>query len=238
MNNKIVRSALPFIADGLALIFILISFDSLSHRLQTVSGVHALWLGVVYILFWVGVYGLRKLTTETAVSLSIPEWFMDKRVRTVLAVLFGLALMTALSFQFGYFDSIINPELAQIGEGEAAAFYVFGPGAWLGVSLFYILVLAFDVRETIATIGSGYNGWALFGLLAVNAMLFFIAAQTAAIMTLLTWPPIARGVLLLIGLPLLFLPPRLIFYRKQGQTTGLVSFGAVILVLIGVAGFS
>jgi hypothetical protein len=112
-----------------------------------------------------------------------------------------------------------------LGEGQAAAFFVFAPSAWLGVSLFYIPVLAFTVTTTVALDTGRYTIQSLFGLLAVNEMLLFAAAQLKALAgeSSLGW-----FVSSLVLLTIWFGPPRWLYAEKRPNFLSLLTFALLI----------
>lgn len=223
-------SFLPIlIADGLALLGYVLLLPLLSHWLMVRSGLNVLLLLLLYGFFWWGVYRLRQLETavpETAVP-SLWRWLLSPATRGVLAVLFALGLMTAISYELGYFDAI---QIAKLGEGESAAFFVLAPGAWLSIALLYVPALAFSVRPAIAVASSRYNQASLLGLVAVNLLLIqAIALFRVSVGSAWYWWP-----LILLALGVWFGPPRLLYAAKQpgnGRWQALAPF--ILLLLVG-----
>ena len=228
-KRKSVDLALPVIADSLALI-LLLAVPARAARLATPAGINAFWLTSIYTIFLVGVYLLRKLAAVETESTGRLERLLHPRVRAALALLFGLAMMTGLAYQLGYFDVFLVVGQETVGEGESAALFVFGPSAWLLYSMFYVFVLAFPVRETIQHHSPRAPWIALFGLLAVNAMLLLTTAQIRALL------PDGRFLwflLIFLVLGLLFVPPRLLHAYNQNEWRGLLS--QVILLFAAAA---
>jgi hypothetical protein len=223
--TKVVQNgqlAIPIVADGLAIILSFFLLPALANQLTTPSGSNALIILVGYILFCIGVLLLRKLAAKPDSS--------DRPVRftrqgyIVLAVLFGIGMMLFISQQLGYLDLLFTDPYS-LGEGQAAAFFVFAPSAWLGVSLFYIPVLAFTVTTTVALNTGRYTIQSLFGLLAVNEMLLLAAAQLKALAgeSSLGW-----FVLSLVLLTIWFGPPRWLYAEKRPNFLSLLTFALLI----------
>lgn len=229
-ENNLLLAALPAVADGAALIVALLLLPALAVQLQAPSGWNALLLVVLYVLLCVGVYALRKLAPAENGRWSPPGWFMDRRVRGVLALLFGLLMMTTVAYQLGFFEAVRLLSLGDLEEGSTAAFYVFAPGAWLGFSMLYILLLAFTVRPTVAPHSERYAPLALLGLLLVNGMFLLATAQARAIFLGSGLSQAAVFLVTLLLLAVSFLPPRLIYQSRRPQPVGLLSIGVLLLV--------
>jgi amino acid transporter len=153
------QTAVPFLADLFMLILALIFVTPIAQKFGTPSGLNTLLVGLGYILFCIGVFRLRKLEndlTKLEQSSRLLQFLMERRTRMVLGVLFGIGMMLFISQQFGYLELLFTDPYS-LGEGQAAAFFVFAPSAWLGVSLFYIPVLAFTVTPTIWAPASGVH---------------------------------------------------------------------------------
>jgi hypothetical protein len=119
-----------------------------------------------------------------------------------------------------------------LGAGESSAFFVYGPGAWLGATLFYVLVLSADVRPTIARGTPRYQPLTAVSLLLVNGMVLVGTAAFAA--TLARWQlttPLIVG-LLLLAAAAFWLPPRLWYLTKQPLPSTLLTFTLFILTTI------
>ncbi|MEZ4515867.1 MAG: hypothetical protein R3C44_03170 [Chloroflexota bacterium] len=187
-------------------------------------------MGAVYILFLVGVFMLRKLLPAPPAD---GEWWSPV-VRGILAAIFGLLLTTALAWQLGFFESLPSADPRVLGEGEAAAYFVFAPGAWLGVSMLYILFLAFPVNETIPESKGQFLAYALFGLITPALMLVAMAAQGQVMLP--GTNPILWFIGAVITLLIMFIPPRLLYASRvfpipgQAATLSLISLSVVILI--------
>ena len=227
--------AAPLLVDGLALAVLWLWGNTAVSTLQTPSGFNAIYLIGAYILMCGGVFLIRKLEPGPGVG----GWaeqspLLARPTRIVLGVVFGLAMMTVLAFQLGYFNSIFVVDTLALGEGESATLFAFAPGAWLGMSLLYTAFLALTVTPTVSW-GNGRYPWqALFGLLGVNVMFVFLAVQLKAVLALITNPGVIGPVLLtFFAFLLLFGPPRLVYLAKQRGVGG-VSF---LLLAFAAAGW-
>ena len=229
---RMIVGLLP-VADGLALVGALILMPALAKQLTYPSGWNALLFVVFYTLFCIGVYLIRKLEPSTSAgSLPPPKFFLDSRVRGVLAFLFGLLMMSTVAYQLGYFTSIQSIRTAGLDEGDSSALFVYMPGALLGFSMLYILVLAFPVKESVPP-GSRYSAiFTFFGSLLVNSMLVLCAAQAKTLFgemdllgIVLVW------IVVLAVLIVSFAPPRILFQSKFAYPSNLLSFSILLLTL-------
>lgn len=225
-------TAVPIVVDAVTLLLHIILLPGMAAQMQTPSGSNALLLVVAYILFCIGVYLVRKLEGQPGAENAWrpPALLLSRQGRGVLAVLFGLALMTAVAQQLGYFELLPVVSARELGEGEAAAYFVFAPGAWLGASLFYILILAFAVKPTISYQSGRYLWATLLGLLGANALLLPATAQIRALIAQAgAGGNLGLAVAAFALFLLLFGPPRLLYLSKQPRLSTLVTF----LVLLG-----
>ena len=76
------------------------------------------------------------------------EW-AQRNWRVALAVAFAAIMSLAIAWQLGFFRSGLQVDTRDLGEGGSASYFVFGPGAWLGFSALYVLVLGFTVRPSL-----------------------------------------------------------------------------------------
>lgn len=222
---------LPVIADGAAFLALLLWLPALSLELAQPSGWNALLLVVLYVLFCGGVYLIRKLEAQPGIGRwSPPAVLLDRKVRGVLAFLFGLLMMTTVAYQLGYFAAIQSIRAAALDEGSSSALFVYMPGALLGFSMLYILVLAFPVQVNQPPGNYRYAAVALLGLILANGMLLFTAAQARAISAVLGLPSGAGAALLsFLVLLISFAPPRLLYQYRQPTLSGAVSFAILLL---------
>jgi hypothetical protein len=213
---------IPLLADGLALILSFSLLPPLANRFATPSGLNALLIFTSYLLFCTGVFLLRKLYSKPDRS-DRPVRF-SRRIFMILAIFFGIGMMLFLSQQLGYLDLIFTDPYS-LGEGQAAAFFVFAPGAWLAVSLLYIPVLAFTVTPTVAPNSGRYTLHALFGLLAVNGMLLLAASQ---LRTFASGGGVAWFVSSLLLLTIWFGPPRWLYQVKRPNPLSFLTFALLL----------
>jgi hypothetical protein len=217
-------AGLPVAVDVLSAAALL-ALPALSQRLETPSGTNTIVLGAGFILFAAGVVFLRRLK-----PLAEPAEWLSPRLRGVLAVFFALAFMTAAAWQLGYFASLGQVNTRDLGEGPTAVYFVFAPGAWLGVSLLYIIFLAFPLTPTVDGPGSGYTAGAMFGLLAAAVMQLLMTAQGRTMI-----PPdgtLAWGLVAFVVLLALFAPPRIIYAERalgRGRAAT-VAIGSFVLL--------
>lgn len=221
-KTDVLLTAVPILADSVILLLLLLLLRPLAVRLGDPASLNVLWLGGAYVLLCLGVYVIRKL--EPAPGASGHVW-PGPKTRGLLGALFGLMMMTAVAWQLGFFEAALTIDPMELGEGEAASFFVFAPSAWLGLSLFYVIVLAFNVTPTIGRESDNYSWLALAGLLGVNAMLLVATAQLRAVAA-----EAATGgrLLWIAGVFLLFLlffgPPRLLYLSRQPDLAAVLTF--------------
>ena len=220
------------IVDTAALLLALAGFSKFTNQLLIPSGRNALLLVVVYVLFCIGVYMIRKLTPGVQdVGWSPPAFLLQPRTRAVLAFLFGLMMVTVVAHQLGYFTSILSVQSAVLDEGDTSSLLVYMPGALLGFSMIYILVLAFPVQESVKWEGKQAAAYAITGLVFMDGMLLLAAAQVRALITgygALSGPLLQ--LLFLMALLVLFVPPRILYQSKNSQPANVIS--AVLLFLV------
>lgn len=221
---------IPVIADGLALALVWAVAPTAVARLQTPSGLNVIYLIAAYVLMCAGVFLLRKLEPGPDVGpWTETNLLLARSTRIVFGVLFGLAMMTVMAFQFGYFDAIFVVDTLALGEGESATLFAFAPGAWLGMSLLYTAFLALRVTPTVARGNGRYLWQALAGLLGINVMFLFLAAQIMAVLALWGGTAVAGPFLLvLFTFLLLFGPPRLVYLSRQRDLAG-ISFLVLVV---------
>lgn len=231
-DNTAYRSAalVALLADLLVLIALFTVLPLLVERLKVPSGLNTLLIGAAFVLFAIGVFVFRRLEVVPGGS----EW-LSRRGRIVLSIVFALSMMTMIAWQLGFFNSLGQVNTRELGEGPTAVYFVFAPGAWLGFSLLYILVLAFNVTPSIRETNSAYLVAAFLGLLATGIMLLVTAAQGRVMLGADSNPLWAFAGF--VWLLLLFMPPRLIYvYRAIGRGTWALAAAGSLVFLCAVAG--
>lgn len=219
--------SLPIIIDVLTMAGLVTAVPALTSQLAAPAGGNAFLLVVVYGLFLIGTFLLRKLCAPTATN-PLPVWLQfwtHPKTRMILAVFFGLIMMTGIAYQLGYFDVflIAGPEI--MDEGGSSSLFVFGPGAWLFLSMFYVFILAFSVKPTIPYGKPGYLGASFFGLLTTNSLLLLTTAQIKTIMPEVS---ILWLIPIYLLLWLLFAPPRLLYTSQQKGWQSLIVFALLL----------
>lgn len=228
--NYLYPALMALLVDVVTLLVSPLFLPRLTSIMADIGGLSALLMGGMFLLFVVGVFLIRRLTPTPSGS---AEWLTRNR-RAGLALFFAFVISLALAWQLGFFASAAQVDTTQMGEGGAASYFVYGPGAWLAFSLLYVLVFAFRVTPGI-NFGWGYIATALFGLTAANGMLVVLVAQGQVILTAAGggW---GWAIPAFLVLALMFGPPRLLYLSR---TTGLASraaYGviAAFLLLLGV----
>ncbi len=230
-KRKRTAAWMPVLADvlGIGALFVLLA--PVTEWLITSVGLNVFIVIVTFVLFCLGVYLIRKLETpDVTYGWHPPDILLDRRVRAGLAVLFGLMMTTILAYQLGYFASVETLGSFEIGEGESSSLFVYMPGALLGVSMLYVLVLAFPVNDNVVEGTLKSAVFALLGPLLMNSLLFILVAQFKIIFTdLAVFGPVGTLILTAIFLGIAFTPPRLILQTKYPLEWSLFSF-AVLLI--------
>jgi len=230
---------LPVIVDAGAALVIFFWLSELSSLLTEPSGLNALLLVFLYLLFCIGVYLSRKIQSQAGISRwEPPAWLMNPKVRGLLGLVFALFMATTFAYQLGYFDAIYQIRAGLLEEGSTAAFFVYAPGAWLGFSMLVILVLAFPVDSNIQRANNRYALLALLSLIFTNSLLIFSAAQARAMISGLN---LALGIrswlVVLAALALSFLPARAIYQSRLPLLSGWLSFALLLLLAAYLAVF-
>jgi hypothetical protein len=232
MSRFTIRHALPLLVDGATALALVILLPDFALRLEQPSGWNALLLVLAYLFFSLGVYLIRKLAPWSGnEGWQPPAWIMNPKMRVALAVFFSLLMMTTVAYQIGYFESVLSVDASMLNEGDSSALLVYMPGALLGFSMLYILVLAFPVTATVRHEDIGFTILAFLGLLFISSLLLFTTAQAKAIIvTFNLEQSFVLYALSFLTLSLSFFPPRLLYQNKQPFSYGLLSF--LILLLL------
>ncbi|HID51776.1 MAG TPA: hypothetical protein EYP41_07055 [Anaerolineae bacterium] len=233
MQNDKLALSLTIIADGAAILAGVVWLPQLISWLESRNTLNVILITVLYFFFCIAVYLLRKLEKQISperAKFTIPPLFTNIKFLRVMGAFFGVTLLLIILDQLGYFQSIFVVDDRVLGAGESSAFFVFGPGALLAGSLFYILVLSGETRETILVNSGRYVPLALLGLLGVNGMMLLLTAVFRAEFSLWQWPrtlwfALPAGMWLL----LLFTPPRIWYLTKRPSWTPVITF---IIMLI------
>ena len=202
-QSALFPAVLPaLVADAIGLVAMFLLLPNVSERLSQPSGINALLFTGSFLLFCLGVFWLRRLRPMAGGG----EW-ASRGWRIGLAAVFALIMSLAIAWHLGFFRSGLQVDTRTLGEGGSASYFVFGPGAWLGFSAVYILVLGFTVTPSIDPAGGRWPLVATLALLATNIMLLFFSAQARVIVGEAgLWLPLVFALLLV-----LFLPPRLVY---------------------------
>ena len=219
---------LPLLADAAGVAGVILLLPTLTALFVEPSTINVLIISGAFVVYCTAVYLIRKLEPAAdAERLSrLPAWLAEPLTMRLLAILFSLALAVLFLQQFGYWDSIFVVDDRILGAGESSSFFVYGPGAWIGVSLFYVLVLSASVRVTIEEESRNYSGLALLGLLGVNGMLLLGTAVLQSLNVFSGWLGMS-GAFVLLGL--LFAPPRIWYLAKRPSL--LATFSYLFLLL-------
>jgi hypothetical protein len=222
-----VLEALAPIADGLAMMVGFLFLNEMVAWFEARLALNVVLITLVYLAFCIAVYLIRKLERQRPSEMAavhVPERLMKRPTMTVFAVIFGLTLAVLMLDQLGYWESIFIVNDRQLGAGESSAFFVFAPGAFIAIALFYILVLSGPTRETILLDSGRYIPLALLGLLGVNGMMLLLTAVFQS-MNLSGW-------LAFLLLFLLFAPPRTWYLVKRPSYTPILTFILLLLFFV------
>lgn len=226
-------SYLTLITDGLAIVVGVFWLPQLVEWFDERLAVNVIWIVFIYSLFCVAVYLIRKLEKQLDAeqgAFVVPAWLTGITTMRVFGVLFGVTLALLILDQLGYFQSIFIVDDRVLGAGESSAFFVYGPGALLAVSLFYILVISGETRETVLLNTPRYLPMALLGLLGVNGMMLLLTAVFRAHLTLWQMPQtILVGILAVLLLLILFGPPRVWYVTKRPSWIPVITFAIMLL---------
>jgi hypothetical protein len=226
--NQRFLTILPILADAAGVAAMVLLLPTLSALFAEPSTINVLILSGVFVIYCTAVYLIRKLEPATdAERISrVPAWLTETLTMRLLAIFFALALAVLFLQQFGYWESIFVVDDRVLGAGESSSFFVYGPGAWIGASLFYVLVLSASVRVTIEESSRNYAGLALLGLLGVNGMLVLATAVLQSTPFFTGWLGIIGAFVMLV---LLFLPPRIWFLAKRPSLLATISYLLLLL---------
>ena len=227
-RNQRFLMLLPLLADAAGVAGAILLLPTLTTQFAKPSTINVLIISGAFVLYCTAVYLIRKLepAADAQRVSRLPRWLTQPLTMRLLAIVFALALAVLFLQQFGYWDSIFVVDDRILGAGESSSFFVYGPGAWIGASLFYLLVLSASVRVTIEETSRNYAGLALLGLLGVNGMLVLGTAVLQATNLFNGWLGIV-GAFVLLGL--LFAPPRVWYLVKRPSFLATLSYLALLL---------
>lgn len=217
--------------DLLSILLAFWAIPSMRNYFRQTTAINAAVLGGVFVLFCFGVFFIKKLES-TRNQESMDQWLTQRNL-TIAGVLFGIVLAGAFAHQLDYFSLLLEVDDRVLGAGESSAFFVYAPGAWLGAGLIYTLVLSSQKPPRFQANTAVYQRMAVLGLLAVNVMALFMAAE---LVSLFHHQTMLSGLLaLILLLPLLFLPPRLIYLTKRNSQASLLTFIVYLITLVTVS---
>jgi hypothetical protein len=239
-NQEIVWTALPVLIDAGIALAIFLTLPALSSRLAEPSGLNALLLVLLYLVYAVGVYFSRKLLPgEGDYRWAPPAWSRDPKVRGVMGLIFAFFMATTFAYQLGYFESIFDLRAGLLQEGSTAALLVYAPGSWLGFSMLMILVLAFPVDSNVEPGETRYAALAVLSLLLTDSLLVFAGAQVnAMVKSMGAQTSMGLWLLVLAAFVISLLPARAVYQRRRPFLSGWISFALLLLFATTTAVFS
>ncbi len=220
-------TAVSLLADLLALFSFILLFRPVAKQFATPSSYNALILIVGFILFCIAVTYLKKLHPQPNVVDYLPVQLTAVLPQRLFAILFGVLFAFGLAHQFGYLASVAEVGTFNLDAGSASSLFSYGPGAWLGIGMIYMLILSSTAVPRFEPNTKNYLHKSLLGLLGVNLMLFLATVELHSFLSKQGW---GWGILSLLLLGVLFLPPRFVYTTKSSERTHLVSFGFLLAI--------
>jgi branched-subunit amino acid transport protein len=219
---------LPLLVDVAGVAGLVLLLPTLAALFAEPSTINVLIIGGAFVVYCTAVYLIRKLepAADAERVSRLPAWLTQTLTMRLLAIFFALVLAALLLQQLGYWDSIFVADDRVLGAGESSAFFVYGPGAWIAASLFYVLILSASVRVTIEEMSRNYAALALLGLLGVNGMLLLGTAVLQSTNLFSGWLGMIGAFGLLV---LLFAPPRVWYLAKRPSLLAALSYLALLL---------
>ena len=220
------RHTLPLLSDLLAVGMAILLLPVLSTRFQAFSFMNSVVAGLFFLVFCLAVYGMKRLRPAAGSGRAPLPSLLEPRPLTVLAVIFSLALTTAVSYIAGFLDSVVAVNRGLLDEPSVTVYLLLTPASWFGLSLIYVLVITAETEPSVAP-GSGRRALVtLLALLGVNLMAIMMTAVLQAVIA--RFGPAAFSPLLFVIVfslyLLLFGPPRLLYLARQRSWTGVVTF--------------
>ena len=238
--QQTIRRLIPFLADlmGVGLAFLLLPV--LTDRFQELAFVNSIILGLVFLLFCLAVYALKKLAPVVPANEPRPAGLLlQKRSLTVLGVFFALIFTLAVAYAVGFLDSVIGVNRFLLDEPAVTIYLLLTPASWFGLSLIYMLLLSSETEQTVQPGSARYPLFSLLGLIGVNLMAVAFTAVWGAFWMRFDTPAGIYLLFLVIFLlyVLLFSPPRLLYQTKQSRPwwLGLLTFVPFLLYMAWLA---
>lgn len=227
-QNQRFLMLLPLLVDVAGVAGVILLLPALAAQFAQPSTINVLIISGVYVVYCTAVYLIRKLepAADAERVSRLLGWLTELLTMRLLAIFFALTLAVLFLQQLGYWDSIFVVDDRILGAGESSSFFVYGPGAWIGVSLFYLLVLSASVRVTIEEASRNYSALALLGLLGVNGMLLLGTAILQVTNLFNGWLGAIGAFVLLV---LLFAPPRIWYLVKRPSLLAAISYLTLLL---------
>jgi hypothetical protein len=226
--------ALPLLADllGVGLYFLLAA--PLAGRLGQFGIGNSVLLGIVFVLFCLAVYALKKLQPVPGPLFKPARLLDNRRLAAALGVIFALCYALVIAYVTGFLDSVANLNRAVLDEPAAAIYLLLSPATWFGLALVYMLLLSTPVESTLVPGSRNYQAATLLGLLGVNLMAVVLSAFRLTVAGRFGEGGWLISVAVLLCYLLLLLPPRLIHAGRAGQPLSLLSFLLLLAFLAAV----
>lgn len=228
---------LPTVFDALALLMLGLLATPLLHYFSTNSMGGATLLMVLYIAFCFGVNFLRK--TQPLPGREIASWKLLENQNFII----GFTLLMVVLFIFAQVDlnqfitstfEMGQDQFPDRHEGETSLYFMFGPSfLWIGVALFYLVVMITQVEQTLTPETPAYWWRRSAGLLLNNLLLLTFTAYLASASG--RWGSWSYLFALWLFLALGF--PRLLDWIKAPHWLTLVTFAGLFVACMGWALF-
>lgn len=213
----------PVAVDLISVVLYSAMLPLLVSRFQQKSAVNSLIIGVVYLLFCLSVYIMRRVEPGSGDSFSIDSM----AVLGFLGAAFGMFL-TYMAVESG---GILDNLEIDLESGAASFGLMLVSILWLGLVFLYAGILLIDIQPTISR-GTVSAMWLeLFSLIGVNLMIILTAAfwETIFIGTE-PYDTVTIGGKILIFIVtfafflFFFAPPRMLFLTRNPSLGAIASF--------------
>lgn len=213
----------PVAVDLISVVLYSAMLPLLVSRFQQKSAVNSLIIGVVYLLFCLSVYIMRRVEPGSGDSFSIDSM----AVLGFLGAAFGMFL-TYMAVESG---GILDNLEIDLESGAASFGLMLASILWLGLVFLYAGILLIDIQPTISR-GTVSAMWLeLFSLIGVNLMIILTAAfwETIFIGTE-PYDTVTIGGKILIFIVtfafflFFFAPPRMLFLTRNPSLGAIASF--------------